>query len=91
MQISDHTLKNTNIWKILTFIILKQLQLNFKFFYIQVLFKHIFMLKPRMERWIGPFLKKIHVQGKKKNQPSKQQLSHALNVKILKMLNNIIV
>ena len=32
MQISDHTLKNINILKILTFIIWKQLQLNFKFF-----------------------------------------------------------
>ena len=31
-----------------------------------------------MESWIGPFLKKIHVQEEK--QPSKQQLSHALNV-----------
>ena len=66
MQISDHTLKNINILKILTFIISKQLQLNFKFFFTPKCYLNTFyMLEPRMERWIGPFLKKIHVQEEK--------------------------
>lgn len=78
MQISDHTLKNTNIWKILTFIILKQLQLNFKFFTSKCYSKLHFYAKAKDGKMNWSFSKEDPCSGKKKNQPSKQQLSHAL-------------
>lgn len=65
MQISDHTLKNTNILKIITFIILKQLQLNFKFFYIQVLFKHLLYARAKEGKLNWSFSKEDPCSGRK--------------------------